>query len=259
MGRVIGSGWVRAVAVLAVLAVAAPAGRADIIPPGGSYLGYSYNDLEVLWWQTILTIPVGPGGDHPFLTGEPVAGPPGILFLTGTAAGSPAIDLTISADTALFLAVANAEASAIEPPPFFGATEAERRAAANAFVDASSGRFAEIDGVSVPDLDAYRTDSPEFLFGPLPADNLFAFFGLPGPVGYTGPSVAAGYWLLLTPLSPGEHTISSGVTFGLPPGEFATTYNIRVTSVPEPASLALAGLGAAGLVGAARRRRARRG
>jgi hypothetical protein len=62
--------------------------------------------------------------------------------------------------------------------------------------------------VPVNNLDAYRVDSPLFEFGPLPEDNI-----LGEPAGATSPSVDAGVYLLLAPLSVGQHLVHVGGTF----------------------------------------------
>ena len=51
------------------------------------------------------------------------------------------------------------------------------------------------------DIEAYRVQSPVFTFE-APAENVLF---IPGPV--NGSSVSDGYWLLLAPLSKGEHVI----------------------------------------------------
>lgn len=113
----------------------------------------------------------------------------------------------------------NVECSTAEPPPFFGADEAELRACAGAFQDASTGMFASIDGRDAQNLDSYRTQSPLFEFD-APADN--ALF-IPGPV--SGQSISDGVWVLLAPLSSGSHTIHFG---GFPGFPIDVTYNITV-------------------------------
>jgi len=85
-----------------------------------------------------------------------------------------------------------------------------------------------IDGVPLNNLDAYRVESPLFEFGPLPENNLFEVFGLDAPAGTTSPSVDAGVYLLLAPLSVGRHVVHFGGTFDEFGFSIDTTYNITV-------------------------------
>ena len=116
----------------------------------------------------------------------------------------------------------------IEPDPFHGDDETALRTCANSHIDQTSDLFAEIDGKSVNNLDAYRVESPLFEFGPLPEDNLLAFFGVDAPAGATSPSVDAGVYLLLAPLSVGTHTVRVGGTFDEFGASIDTTFNITV-------------------------------
>ncbi len=62
--------------------------------------------------------------------------------------------------------------------------------------------------VEVKRLDQFRAESPLFKYGPLPPNNILQFFGVTGAdPGAKSPSVSDGFYLLLTPLSPGPHTI----------------------------------------------------
>jgi hypothetical protein len=172
-----------------------------------------------------LALPVV-NGEHPFLSGGVFGGDDGVMFLTGTTGGAT-IEITIPAGTPLFFPVVAAECSEIEPDPFHGENEAELRECANHIIDNTSGLFALIDGVALDNLDAHRTESALFEFGPLPEDNLFAFFGLDVPAGATSLSVDAGVYLLLAPLSVGEHVLHFGFeAFGL---SFDTTCIVTVT------------------------------
>jgi hypothetical protein len=69
----------------------------------------------------------------------------------------------------LFFPIANAEASTIEGN---GTTDAELRAAAEGIQDLATHMSAEIDGVAIRNLDAYRVQSPLYTFGPLPDHNI---------------------------------------------------------------------------------------
>jgi len=162
----------------------------------------------------------------------------GVVLLTGIGGGAH-LDLTISADTAIFVPIVNIESSVYEDPPFHGDDDESLRENSVKLLDETTGLFAEIDGVPVDDLASYRFISPSFTFGPLPPGNL-----LNAPVGTTSLSVDAGYYLLLTPLSVGTHTLHFGGINDAVGSSIDTTYTITV--VPEPASLtmlAIAGLG----------------
>ena len=91
----------------------------------------------------------------------------------------------------------------LEGPPFFGATEQEQRICANNFLNNASAIHANIDGYEVIDPEQYRIDSPaggfEFTAAP---DNPVSI-----PPG-NGTGVSDGFWILLKPFKPGEHTIS---------------------------------------------------
>jgi hypothetical protein len=213
--------------VLALLVAASPAqgtGRnpnPGVIPPGSTYRGQSYGEWGAQWWKTIFSIPIV-DGYHPLISGGAFEGEKGVVFLAA-AAGGVTIDVTIRPGASLFVPVLNSECSVIEPDPFHGDDEAEMRACANGHIDHTSGLIAVIDGVPVQNLTAYRVESPLFEFGPLPADNV-----LGAPAGTTSLAVDAGIYLMLTPLSPGSHTIHVRGTFD----EFAftidTTFNITV-------------------------------
>lgn len=197
-----------------------------ILPPNAHYRGFTYGEWGAMWWQAAFDIPVL-DGDHPLISGGAFQGPKGVVFLAGVFAEEPAvIEITIPAGTPLFFPVINAECSVFEPDPFHGDDEDELRDCANHHIDNTSDRFAVIDGRPVKKLDAYRTDSPLFVWGPLPEDNIFG-----APEGTTSPAVDAGVYLLLAPLSVGEHVIEFGGTFD----EFGASINTKyiITVVPK--------------------------
>jgi len=238
------------VCCVAIFAMAQEA-QSGVVPPGGTFGGQSYTDLEVLWWQKALAIPVI-NDNHPFISGGAFDSGTGVTFLAGVGGGAT-IHIKVGGNQAIFFPIINAEASVLEPPPFHGDDEAEMRAVANAHIDATSGLYAEIDGVAVPNLLDYRIESPLFQFGPLPDNNLFSYFGLNAPQGTTSDSVDAGFYLLLTPLSRGQHTIHFTGTADDLGFTIDTTYIVDV--VPEPSSFALAAIGLVGLGGIAWRKR----
>src|SRR4051794_19524863 len=107
--------------------------RAGILPSDGSYAGRTYNDWQVLWWQTAFATPIV-NGDHPLFSGGVLGEVDGVVMLTGVF-GVASLDLTISDNTAIFFPVANSESSVFEPPPFHGDDEASLRANSVALLD----------------------------------------------------------------------------------------------------------------------------
>lgn len=198
-----------------------------VIPPHAKFRGLSYGEWGARWWSNAFSIPVV-GGSHPVISGGTFDGDKGVLFLAGIGGGAT-FDITIPAGTPLFFPVVNAECSVLEPDPFHGDDEASLRACANGHIDNTSGLFVVIDGVPVNNLGDYRVESPLFEFT-LPADNLFAFFGLDAPAGTTSLSVDAGVYVLLAPLNVGTHTVHFGGTFDLLGFSIDTTFNITVES-----------------------------
>jgi hypothetical protein len=59
-----------------------------------------------------------------------------VVFLGATAGRSVSRSCTLPAGTSILVPLINIECSSLEPPPFFGATPAERRTCAEGFADA---------------------------------------------------------------------------------------------------------------------------
>ena len=129
-----------------------------------------------------------------------------VWFLAGTATntdGGPGITrtCTVPSGKAILVPIINAECSTIEGN---GTTQAELSACAKGDIDPVTTVTATVDRVALQNLmppnSPYRVQSPLFTFTSVP-DNIFGI-----PAG-TSPSVADGYWILLAPLSTGQHTI----------------------------------------------------
>jgi hypothetical protein len=207
-----------------------------VIPPQADFRGFSYGEWEAEWWSFLFLIPVV-DGSHPILNGGAFAIVNGVLFLCP--AYYPTVDppyqvsVIVSPGTAIFVPVVSQECSQIEPPPSYGGNEAEMRACANGIIDQTSGLFAVIDGQAAENLGAYRVQSPMFEFGPLPANSIFQYFsadptGRDEFEGVTSFSVDAGVYLLLAPLSVGNHTLHVGGTYDVFGFTADTTFNITV-------------------------------
>jgi hypothetical protein len=211
-----------------------------VAPPHSTAFGHTYGGWSAEWWQWYLSIPTDT--PHPAIGGDCGVGQSGRVFnLAADFTGSPELSCTIPTGKAVLFAMANIECSTVEGPPFFGANEEELRNCAACWADLIdvSSLQATLDGRELVELGAYRASSPLFSFE-YPADNIF---GIPNGPG-TGQSVSDGYWVLLNPLSRGDHTLSfsgefqipEGGACGLPDGGFSfgfgATYRLSVTGGP---------------------------
>lgn len=190
-------------------------GNPGVIPPSATH---RYSQLSAKWWQWGLALPVT---GHPFIgCPDPSdAGQSGPVWFLAGQFGTAQCALTIPAGKALFFPLANAECSNLEDPPFYGGTAEEQRTCAKFWADQidPTSLFCEVDGVPINNLASYRFVSPQFQFT-APTPWIF------GATGGSGTAVADGYYLLLAPLSVGQHTIRFGSTsFGID-----STYHLTV-------------------------------
>jgi hypothetical protein len=186
-----------------------------VLPPNSHSFGMTYGEWSAEWWQYVFSLPVD---NNPLFddTGEKCAvGQSGkVFFLVGTVTivevspnvvlGEAERDCTVPAGKAIFFPIINSECATAEGN---GTTDEELRSCAELFVNHAGDLQAEIDGVPVQKLEMYRAESPLFSYGPLPGNNILQFFGFDAPAGTTSPSVSDGFYLMLAPLSAGEHTI----------------------------------------------------
>jgi hypothetical protein len=188
-----------------------------VVPPCASPFGATYPEWSVSWWQWFFSLTVTPDGVHADCSTHQ-NGP--VWFLL---AGS-AINCTVPSGKALFFPIINVECSSLEDPPFFGQTAADRHTCASSVMDTVTGLAVEIDGVALRDLTNYRAASPDFAFT-VPDGNIAQ---VPTDKSHSGRSSADGFYLMLTPLTPGTHTIH--FTGTIPPFSFTidTTYRLTV-------------------------------
>jgi hypothetical protein len=193
-----------------------------------------------------------------------------VFFLAGSLA--PSYDplnvvinrtATISAGQYIFVPLLNAMFdNSLFPPPGGPFDEAQLRQQAADSLAGISELYASIDGVDETDLFDHRELSPPGFFSyTLPDhDNVAQFFGadLSGTV---SDAVSDGYYLMLSPLTEGSHTIRFGGTIVYDPDDRSQDFHLdityRISVVPEPASVTLAGIGGLILCGCAWRRAAR--
>jgi hypothetical protein len=197
-----------------------------VLPPTPHPYGQSYSDWAADWWQWALS---QPAATNPLtdLTGAQCANEQSgrVWFLAGTITGETVMrTCTVRTGTALLFPVVNAFACVDPGGPDPG--EAALRESV-AYVRSATGLTATIDGATVPNVRAYYEESPIFSVT-LPRDNIF---GAPG--GVYGPCVDAGYYLVVHPLPPGQHTIhfTGTVKTGTPPAEFTVDVTYHITTV----------------------------
>jgi hypothetical protein len=210
-----------------ILAAVGPALAANSNPGVIPNKGHKYGELGAQWWQWASSFPYA---DIPYFNpGGPVdisAHQSGnVWFLAGAAFGLGPVTRTgvVPAGTQLFFPLGNVinDYPCPEPPPFQpdpGETmEHFLQRTGNGFLDDYLGiphpptsvlpdLFATIDGAPLSDLSAYRATSSLFMFTADPALASYdsCITGTPQP------GVAVGYWLLVTPLTPGTHTLHFG-------------------------------------------------
>ena len=138
------------------------------------------------------------------------------------------IQRTVQIPTGKALFIINAEASDLE---YGTVTEAAQRALAKWLADHIVSVSCVVDGNAVGDIDQYRVESPQFGFT-APDPWIFS----PAPSG-NGTAVADGYFVMLAPLSGGNHTIHFAGSFHFDAGELGpdpvdfgldTTYKVAV-------------------------------
>ena len=194
-----------------------------VIPPQASSHGQTYSEWSAALWQWVLSIPA----DHnPALdpTGADAAqgqsGP--VWFLAGTfGSGKAERTLTIPPGKALFFPLINfVWISTVPEDP---QTSEGIREIVQPPADAVTDLACEVDGVALQNLAAYRTESPLFDVM-LPAGDIFGA----GPATY-GPSMDQGYYLMLAPLSAGEHTIHFTGSMPATVAPYWTPFSVDVT------------------------------
>jgi hypothetical protein len=194
-----------------------------VLPPHAEPFGLGYGEWGAMWWQWAEETDFLPVDD---VTGEfchlGQQGP--VWFLAGTNlsfASEPIVrECTVPAGKGLFFPLMNIAVST-EGAGFEDLTEDQLRGIANWLVD-QMAVSCTVNGKALKDLDKYVADS-----------SLFTFFG--------HDAVSDGYWIMLTPLPVGEHTIAfSGVLvipdddpfeLGFPPGlvlGLDVTYHLTV-------------------------------
>lgn len=187
-------------------------GNPGVLPPNSSAFGKTYGEWSAEWWQWLYSLPAD---QNPlFETADCSEGQRGrVWFLGGTFAlieeepnviiGEAVRDCSVPPGTALFFPVINAECNDLVSIPEGNEEQLRACAIDTAGHIETESLEATIDGREIQNLDRYRIESPFFAFGPLPDGNILGV-----EAGSTGNSVGDGYFLMIAPLSKGEHIIN---------------------------------------------------
>ena len=211
-----------------------------VLPIASSPYGQSYGEWSDAWWAWALSIPtdtnpiVDPDGGFGAL-GQ--SGP--VWYLAGVGWGiGPTVERTLAvpAGKGLFFPLVNyvwINVPEYGDPPWTPEQEAFARGYIGAGIDSAQDLTCQVDGKEITDLMVYRCATPLDGEGmvTMPDGNLFGL-----PAGTYGPMVTDGYYLMLTPLTPGEHTIhftaglaGSGPPYNVPPSPtMDVTYHLTV-------------------------------
>lgn len=190
------------------LVAADPPSNPAVVPPDALVNGKSYGHWAGKWWKWAMELPVegNPTTDTPDF--DVTDGQTGDVWNLAAFFSTEPEErtCTIPADKYLMVALLNTEWSSLEDP--FPQTEEEQAEIAAFVADfiVVDSLFFEIDGVPVEDLGDFRFQSPQFKFK-APTPWIF------GATGGKGTAVADGYYVMLQPLSPGEHTLHYGGSF----------------------------------------------
>ena len=208
--------------------------KGGVLPPGSRPYGKTYGQWAVAYWQWAMSIPfaTNPWANDPTGAFAAIGQSGPVWFLGGSLGDSVTRDVTIPVGKAVLLPVHQwifgAVAFDCDPSvPGVPCDVPTLQAAAAAAALAVDLMEVTIDGRVIPNVERFRTLSPSEFSVTIPADNFPTHFGSPVPAGTYSPQVADGYYLILTPLSVGQHTIALHVdsTLGF---SYDHLYNITV-------------------------------
>jgi hypothetical protein len=239
--------------LIAVLVLSGPAAAKNanpgVSPPHAKAFGKSYEAWSVQWWQWVLgqEAPKPDGHPHPLFdtTGEDcdvgqqgkVWFLGGIFGLVGTPTDPAAVtrDCAVPTGKALFFPILNIAADNVGVPPDQQQSDLQGLVDTycTPFLHSDVDLAVELDGRPLKHLESYEIEPTLFSYDLPEEDNLYQFFG----VDWTGPppeppvpgAASCGYYLMLTPLSKGQHELHIvASTEGLGGFGLDVTYNLDI-------------------------------
>lgn len=221
--------------LLPAAAAAQPAGP-EVYGPDEKVAGKTPGEWSAEWWKWALAAPKDRNPITDTTGAHAAAGQPaGVWFLAGTFGEKASRKCTVPAGRPVLVAVFNyvaSEPSKERSPAERAAFEKKMAAEAKEQADRVEVMSVVVDGRPVADLKKHRAASPLFeTVAPPVAEAVHPSFA--GK--QTG--VSDGYWVMLKPLSPGEHTVritsSQKARPGDPPFALDVTYTLTVAAAKK--------------------------
>ena len=206
-----------------------------VFPINSRPYGLSYGDWSTKWWRWAYAIPFSTNPIYDLTGGDCALNQSGpVWFLAGTAGTPVTRTCTIPAGKAILFPILNVLADYPCPDPGFhpgpGQTLAQfLTETARDYINATTELDAQVDATPLKHLFVYRTTSRMFSFI---GDTSMTVFD-PCITGTRQPGVSDGYWIMLTPLSPGPHTIHFHGIEQFPSGDFELDVNYDFTVTPR--------------------------
>ncbi len=212
-----------------------------VFPVGSNPYGKSYQEWSDTWWQWAYSIPadVNPLFDETGVNAaQGQSGP--VWFLCGVlnVSGSAERSITVPKGKALLFPILNAEwdnlCPPLDPQPAPEDLVNVLQTDLAGFLDTVDALECDLDGTQIPGLLGYRVGPGGPFSVTFPEGNVFQAFGCSNvTAGTYFPFVSGGYYLMLSPLPSGDHTLHfsghSTLGFGL-----EITYHIQVATPPTP-------------------------
>jgi hypothetical protein len=211
---------------------------ARVYAPHAKARGGTMAEWSAAWWKWALgkRVSKSPLFDETGANAD-VGNKGKVYFLAGVVNTSGKVERTVTmpAGTPIFFPVVSTSADNSGVPPTHKSVKRLRSEAA-ASVDSTTNVYATVDGLAVQDVQAHRERSPVFSYTLPATGNISQHFGV-DVSGRVGGAVSDGYWVMLKPLSPGQHTVRFGGTFQNTGFKLDVTYHVTV----EPKGVAVTG------------------
>jgi len=182
--------------------VAAQSGSSLVFSSDSKAYGLSYDQWAVNWWKWFVSIPasISPADDPTGARCAQSQNDSNVWYLAATFGGKAERTCTIPSGKALFFTVIGIACNAKQD---MVKTEAEFRECVREIMDYLRLATAQLDGVNIPNVEQYRLTSSIFPVD-LPKGALWG--APPGPTNMSADAV----YLMIPPLSKGEHTLHFG-------------------------------------------------